>query len=109
MKPKRSKSPIEIVLAPAERIVLEDVARAMVMPHRDVVRAQVILMVADGTPLAVISRKVGRARRIVRKWAAAWLLVAVTVIVGVAVIEPVIVIALVNGNDTVGVIDTVDD
>ena len=29
--------------------------------------------------------------------------------VGVAVIEPVIVIALVNGNDTVGVIDTVDD
>jgi len=27
----------------------------------------------------------------------------------VAVIEPVIVIALVNGNDTVGVIDTVDD
>jgi transposase len=40
------------------------------MPHRDVVRAQVILMVADGTPLAAISRKVGLARRIVRKWAA---------------------------------------
>jgi hypothetical protein len=67
---KGSKSPpVEIVLEPAERVVLEDIARAMVMPHRDVVRAQVILMVADGTPLAVISRRVGLARRIVRKWA----------------------------------------
>ena len=61
--------PVEIVLEPAERVVLEDIARAMVMPHRDVVRAQAILMVADGTPFAVISRKVGLARRIVRKWA----------------------------------------
>ena len=70
MKAKRTKSaPLKIVLEPAERVVLEDIARAMVMPHRDVVRAQVILMVADCLPLAAISRKVGLARRLVRKWA----------------------------------------
>jgi DDE superfamily endonuclease len=36
------------------------------MPYRDVVRARVILMVADGVSLSEISRKVGLARRIVR-------------------------------------------
>jgi hypothetical protein len=70
VKPSRAKSPpVKIVLEPAERIVLEEIAGAMVMPYRDVVRAQVILLVADGTPLATISGKVGLARRIVRKWA----------------------------------------
>jgi hypothetical protein len=62
-------APIQIVLDKTERIVLEEIARALVMPHRDVVRAQVILLVAAGTPLAEVSRKVGLARRIVRKWA----------------------------------------
>ena len=67
---KAAKAPrVEIVLDPAERIMLEDIARALVMPHRDVVRAQVILMVADGVSLSAVSRKVGLARRIVRKWA----------------------------------------
>jgi len=61
---------VEIVLDRAERMVLEDLARAMVLPHRDVVRAQVILMAADGVSLSEVSRKVGLARRIVRKWAA---------------------------------------
>jgi hypothetical protein len=70
VKPAPRKSPpVQITLEPAERVVLEDIARAMVMPHRDVIRAQVILMVADGVSLAAISRKVGLARRLVRKWA----------------------------------------
>ncbi|MGH8524659.1 MAG: helix-turn-helix domain-containing protein [Gammaproteobacteria bacterium] len=70
MKPKHSKSPpVEIVLERAERMILEDIAGALVMPYRDVVRARAILMIADGIALAVISRKVGLARRIVRKWA----------------------------------------
>ena len=68
MKPKGRKSPIEIVLEPAERIVLEEIARAMATPHRDVIRAQAILMIADGVSLAEVGRKVGLARRIVRKW-----------------------------------------
>jgi len=67
---KAAKAPrIEIILDRAERIVLEDIARALAMPHRDVIRAQVILMVADGGSLSEVSRKVGLARRIVRKWA----------------------------------------
>jgi transposase len=70
VKPKRSKSPtVEIVLEPDERVLLEEIAHALVAPHRDVVRARVILMVADRVPLAAVSRKVGLARRIVRKWA----------------------------------------
>jgi transposase len=70
LKAAKAKAPrVEIVLDQAERLVLEDIARALVMPHRDVVRAQVILMVADGVSLAEVSRKVGLARRIVRKWA----------------------------------------
>lgn len=70
MNAEHTKAPrVEIVLEPAERVVLEDIARAMVMPHRDVIRAQVILMVAEGVSLSAISCKVGLARRIVRKWA----------------------------------------
>jgi hypothetical protein len=68
--PKSPRSPtVKIVLEPAERVVLEDIAHALLMPYRDVVRARVILMVADAVPLAEVSRKVGLARRIVRKWA----------------------------------------
>lgn len=69
MKAKSKAPPVEIALEPAERIVLGEIAGALVMPHRDVIRARVILMVADGVSLSAISRKVGLARRIVRKWA----------------------------------------
>jgi hypothetical protein len=70
VKAKFKAPPVEIVLEPSERIVLDEIAGALVMPYRDVVRARVILMVADGVSLSEISRKVGLARRIVRKWAA---------------------------------------
>lgn len=70
MKAKSKAPPVEIALTPSERIVLGEVAGALVMPHRDVIRARVILMVADGVSLSEVSRKVGLARRIVRKWAA---------------------------------------
>lgn len=50
--------------------MLNEIAGGLVMPYRDVVRARVILMVADGVSLSEIGRKVGLARRIVRKWAA---------------------------------------
>jgi hypothetical protein len=70
VKSKRSRSPaVEIVLEPGERVVLEEIARAMVLPHRDVIRAQLILMIADGVSVTEVSRRVGLARRIVRKWA----------------------------------------
>lgn len=50
-------------------MVLTDIARAMLLPHRDVVRAQTILLLADGVSQSEVGRRVGLRRRIVRKWA----------------------------------------
>jgi hypothetical protein len=66
-KPKRA--PLKVVLEREQRLVLEDIARAMVLPYRDVIRARAILMLADGVSQAEASRRVGLRRRIVRKWA----------------------------------------
>jgi hypothetical protein len=62
-------SSIRIVLADDERAELEHLGRSLVTPHRTVVRAQVILSVADGKTISATARAVGRQRRIVRKWA----------------------------------------
>jgi hypothetical protein len=37
VKAKSKALPVEIVLTPAERIVLGEIAGALVMPHRDVI------------------------------------------------------------------------
>ena len=50
-------------------MVLDDIARTMTLPHRDVIRARTILLLADGVSQAEVSRRVGLRRRIVRKWA----------------------------------------
>jgi hypothetical protein len=62
-------TPIHIELTDEERIELERMARGQALPHRTVVRAQVILAFADRKPVSAIARQVGRQRRIVRKWA----------------------------------------
>lgn len=64
-----NKTPIKIELASDEREILEQVARSLAMPHRDVVRAQVILALANGMTVSAVGRQVGLARRIVCKWA----------------------------------------
>jgi hypothetical protein len=64
-----NKTPIKIELASNEREILEQVARSFAMPHRDVVRAQVILALAKGMTVSAVGRQVGLARRIVCKWA----------------------------------------
>lgn len=64
-----NKSSIRIELASDEREILEQVARSFAVPHRDVVRAQVILSLAKGMSVSSVGRQVGLARRIVRKWA----------------------------------------
>jgi hypothetical protein len=73
MKVRPTKSakatPIQVVLDREQRMVLNDIAQAMVLPHRDVVRAQTILLLADGVSQSEVSRRVGLRRRIVRKWA----------------------------------------
>jgi len=64
-----NRTPIRIDLASDERAILEEVARSLTMAHRDVIRAQTILLLADGLSVSAVGRTVGRARRIVCKWA----------------------------------------
>ena len=64
-----SKTPIKIELASDEREILEQVARSFAVPHRDVVRAQTILLLAKGMSVSAAGRHVGLARRIVCQWA----------------------------------------
>jgi hypothetical protein len=65
----RAQSPIRIELTSAERSELERIARAHSLPHRAVVRAKVVLHLADGQSIGRVAREVGLQRRIVRKWA----------------------------------------
>ena len=64
-----NKTPIKIELTCDEQEILEQVARSLAMPHRDVVRAQTILSLAKGMSVSAVGRQVGLARRIVCKWA----------------------------------------
>jgi hypothetical protein len=64
-----NKTAIRIDLSSDERAILQDVARSFSLPHRDVMRAQIVLRVADGFSLSAVGREVGVDRRIVRKWA----------------------------------------
>lgn len=63
------RTPIRIELSDAERCELEHTARAHCAPHREVIRAKVILRLAEGHTVSAIGREVGLERRIVRKWA----------------------------------------
>jgi hypothetical protein len=65
----RAQSPIRIELTSDERDELERIARAHSLPHRAVVRAQVVLRLAEGQSIGGVAREVGLQRRIVRKWA----------------------------------------
>ena len=66
---KARKVPLKVVVDREQRMVLAEIARSMTYPHRDVLRARLILMLADGLAQAEVSRRVGLRRRIVRKWA----------------------------------------
>jgi hypothetical protein len=63
------RTPIQIVLSDVERCELEHRARSHCAPHREVVRATVILLLAEGRTVSAVGREVGMERRIVRKWA----------------------------------------
>jgi hypothetical protein len=66
---KGAAKPIKIELDPATRSLLEEIARAQALPHRDVMRAKLILLVAEGHSVTEVADRVGMARRLVRKWA----------------------------------------
>jgi hypothetical protein len=64
-----NKRAIKIELTDDEREMLGQVASSWSAPHRDVIRAKTILLVAQGLSLSAVARQVGRQRRIVHKWA----------------------------------------
>ncbi len=61
-------SPYVIELAPAERAILESTSRRYSAPYRDVVRARVVLLAADGQENTEIARRLDTPVQIVSKW-----------------------------------------
>jgi CRP-like cAMP-binding protein len=68
-QPKVRKAPLKVAVDREQRMVLDEIARTMTYPYRDVIRARTILLLADGVSQAEVARRVGLRRRIVRKWA----------------------------------------
>lgn len=62
------KSPFDIELSEHERTDLEAAARRYTSPYRDVLRAKIILYVAQGLPNDVIAARLDTPRQIVSKW-----------------------------------------
>jgi transposase len=62
------KSPCVIELSEQERKVLEAQARRYTLPYRDVVRAKIVLMAAEGLDNDEIASRLSTRREIVSKW-----------------------------------------
>ena len=61
-------SPFPIDLSVAERTALESRARQYTSPYRDVIRAKIILLAAEGSSNDVIGVRLDTPRQIVSKW-----------------------------------------
>lgn len=62
------KSPYTIDLSDAERVVLEVRARRYTSAYRDVVRAQMVLLAAEGLRNDEIARRLNTGRAVVSMW-----------------------------------------
>jgi transposase len=62
------KSPYPIELTAEERAVLEQQARRYTLPYRDVIRAKVVLLAAQGYGNDEIAARLDSHREIVSKW-----------------------------------------
>jgi transposase len=62
------RSRFQISLRAGERRALKRAARSQAVPHRQVVRARIVLDAAAGLPNALIARRVGVTPNTVRKW-----------------------------------------
>ncbi len=62
------RSPYVIELSGEERRVLEERATKYTLPYRDVVRARIVLMAADGLRNDEIAARLSTRREIVSKW-----------------------------------------
>ena len=63
-----SRPAAALLLSEAERPVLEALSKSQVAAHREVQRAQVLLMAADGFPNEWIAKVVGVTPGTVRAW-----------------------------------------
>jgi transposase len=61
-------SPLTVVLTGQERTELEARARRYSLPYREVVRARIILLAADGVPVEEIALRTDTRREVVWKW-----------------------------------------
>jgi transposase len=61
-------SPFTIEVTSAERAFLEAIARKYTLPYRDVVRAKIILLSAEGLPVEEIAMRLNSSREVVWKW-----------------------------------------
>lgn len=61
-------SPYAIDLTPGERRILETRARQYTLPYRDVVRAKLVLLAAEGRENKEIAEVLGTPRPVVSKW-----------------------------------------
>lgn len=62
------KSPFEIVLTSEEREHLMSLTRKYTAPYRDVIRAQVIILSAQGMENEKIGEKLNLPRKTISKW-----------------------------------------
>lgn len=61
-------SPYVVELTPQERRELESRARKYTSPYRDVIRAKIVLLAAQGLPNELIASRLDTPRQIVSKW-----------------------------------------
>ncbi len=61
-------SPYRVELTDRERSTLESLTRKYTSPYRDVIRAKIILLAAQGLSNAVIATRLDTPRQIVSKW-----------------------------------------
>ena len=62
------KSPYRIVLSRKERRQLEEQVRCYTLPYRDVIRAKIVLLAAEGLGNDQIAARLDTRREIVSKW-----------------------------------------
>ena len=62
------RSPYEISLTPSERETLESIARKYTSPYRDIMRAKIALLAAEGLENEQIGERLDLPRQIVSKW-----------------------------------------
>ena len=63
-----NKSPIHIELTQEERTELAARTRSQRMAHRDVLRARIVLLLAEGCSVSSVARQVAKTRKVIRKW-----------------------------------------